>query len=88
MKLQEIRRNAELVSSIRKLSEEPAFRVLMEMLEDEHVRNWGDLGAGVPEYDDAKLWNRSQGYERALKNIKEAGIFIQPTKEIKPEYPE
>lgn len=85
MKLQEIRRNAELVSSIRKISEDPAFRVLLEMLEDEHPRR-SDIGAGATVYDVARLHDRQVAYELAISNIKKAGIFIQPHEEVKQDY--
>lgn len=86
MKLQEIRRNAELVSSIRKISEEPAFRVLLEMLEDEHPRKGQDLPAGSSVFDVARIHDRQTGYELALANIRNAGDYVKPHQEVKQDY--
>lgn len=86
MKLEQIRRNVELVAGIKKLMDDPHFKVLMDMLEDEHPRKGVDLPVGSAVFDVARLFDRQIGYELAIANLKRSIEFIQPAKPVQQDY--
>jgi hypothetical protein len=85
MKLEQIRRNGELVAGLSKLMEDPHFKVLMEMLEDENPGKV-DLGFGTAVFDIARLHDRRNGYELAIANLKRSIDFIPPNKPVPQDY--
>lgn len=87
MKLEQIRKNAELVAGINKLMSDPHFDVLLEMLDDENPGKM-DLGFGVPVFDIARLHDRRTGYELAVANLKRASEFNPPAKTVPQDYPQ
>lgn len=87
MKLEQIRKNAELVAGINKLMADPHFKVLMEMLDDENPGKI-DLGFGTPIFDVARLHDRRTGYELAKANLLRAAEFNPPAKPVPQDYPQ
>jgi hypothetical protein len=77
MRLDQFRQSEEMVTYAAKLLASAKFKVLLEMLQDEHPKNYRQRGQEIGDSASYTL-GRINGYDELIDNIKAASVAALP----------